>query len=66
MWDSISPYLAAIVPTIGLIVIAYVVFKTIFEADRRERKAVAEWEAGRPARSDDGAANESTGDAARP
>jgi hypothetical protein len=30
--------------TIGLLVIAYVVFKTIFEADRRERKAVAEWE----------------------
>ncbi len=45
MWDSISPYLAAILPTIGLLVIAYVVFKTIFEADRRERKAVAEWEA---------------------
>jgi len=44
MWDSIYPYLAAILPTIGLLVIAYVVFKTIFEADRRERKAVAEWE----------------------
>ena len=39
MWDAIYPYLAAI-----LLVIAYVVFKTIFEADRRERKAVAEWE----------------------
>lgn len=48
MWDTISPYLAAIVPTIGLLVIAYVVFKTIFEADRRERKAVAEWEATHP------------------
>jgi hypothetical protein len=45
MWDAIYPYLAAILPTIGLLVIAYVVFKTIFEADRRERKAVAEWEA---------------------
>jgi hypothetical protein len=44
MWDAIYPYLAAILPTIGLLVIAYVVFKTIFEADRRERKAVAEWE----------------------
>ena len=53
MWDAISPYLAAILPTIGLLVIAYVVFKTIFEADRRERKAVAEWEAGRTARPDD-------------
>lgn len=46
MWDAVYPYLAAILPTIGLLVIAYVVFKTIFEADRRERKAVAEWEAG--------------------
>ena len=41
MWDSIYPYLAALLPTIGLLVIAYVVFRTIFEADRRERKAVA-------------------------
>ncbi len=45
MWDSIYPYLAALLPTIGLLVIAYVVFRTIFEADRRERKAVAEWDA---------------------
>ena len=29
---------------------AYVVFKTIFEADRKERKAVAEWEAAKAAR----------------
>ena len=44
MWDAISPYLAAILPTIGLLVIAYVVFKTIFEADRKERIAQAQWE----------------------
>ena len=42
MWDVIYPYLAAILPTIGLLVIAYVVFKTIFEADRKERIAQAQ------------------------
>lgn len=45
MWDAIYPYLAAILPTIGLLVIAYVVFKTIFEADRKERIAQAQWHA---------------------
>jgi hypothetical protein len=44
MWDAIYPYVAALLPTIGLLVIAYVVFKTIFEADRKERIAQAQWE----------------------
>ncbi|HQA79158.1 MAG TPA: hypothetical protein PLL50_12520 [Propionicimonas sp.] len=44
MWDAIYPYVAALVPTIGLLIIAYVVFKTIFEADRKERIAQAQWE----------------------
>jgi hypothetical protein len=48
MWQTISPYLAALLPTVGILVIAYVVFKTIFEADRRERRAVAQWEAAHP------------------
>ena len=61
MWDAIYPYLAAILPTLGLLVIAYVVFKTIFEADRRERKAVAEWE-----RSHDASPISSTDDESRP
>ncbi len=47
MWDTVYPYLAAILPTIGLCVIAYVVFRAIFQADRNERKAVAQWEAQR-------------------
>ncbi|MBK8468522.1 MAG: hypothetical protein WAR57_07345 [Candidatus Phosphoribacter sp.] len=50
MWDAIYPYVASLLPTAGLLVIAYVVFKTIFEADRKERKAVAEWEAAKAAR----------------
>ena len=44
-WSDVWPYLAAILPTIGLLVIAYVVFKTIFEADRKERIAQAQWQA---------------------
>jgi hypothetical protein len=50
MWNSIAPYLAALLPTIGLLVIFYVVFKTIFEADRRERRALAQWEQEQAAR----------------
>ncbi len=44
MWNAIYPYAAALLPTIGLLAIFYVVFKTIFEADRRERRAQAQWE----------------------
>lgn len=45
MWDAIFPYLAAIIPTAGMLTIAYVVFKNVFEADRRERLAMSQWEA---------------------
>lgn len=45
MWDAIFPYLAAIIPTVGMLAIAYVVFKNVFEADRRERLAMSQWEA---------------------
>ena len=45
MWDAIFPYLATIIPTLGMLAIAYVVFKNVFEADRRERLAMSQWEA---------------------
>ncbi|MEI2766365.1 MAG: lysyl-tRNA synthetase [Dermatophilaceae bacterium] len=45
MWDAIFPYLAAIIPTLGMLAIAYVVFKNVFEADRKERLAMSQWEA---------------------
>lgn len=56
MWEAISPYLTALLPTAGVLVVVYVVFKTIFEADRQERKAVAQWEIAhhRPAGSEAG------------
>lgn len=66
MWDAIYPYLAALLPTAGILGIVYVVFRTIFEADRQERKAVAQWEAehGRPAghQSSDGTAGTGSSD----
>lgn len=38
------PYVAALLPTIGLAYLFYVVMKHIVEADRRERFAQREWE----------------------
>lgn len=38
-------YLAALLPTAGLLYLFYVVMKHIVEGDRRERAAVREWEA---------------------
>lgn len=44
MWDSIWPYLAAILPTIIVAVLFYFLMKTILEGDRRERLAQSQWE----------------------
>ena len=45
MWDSIWPYLAAIIPTIVVAVGFYFLMKSILEGDRRERMAQSQWEA---------------------
>lgn len=47
MWDAVYPYAAALLPTIGILVLFYIVMKNIIEADRRERRAQAEWDAAR-------------------
>ena len=44
MWDSIWPYLAAILPTIFVAIIFYFIMRHILEADRRERVAQSAWE----------------------
>ena len=44
MWDSIWPYLAAILPTIIVAVLFYFLMKRILEGDRRERLAQSQWE----------------------
>lgn len=43
--DSAWPFLAALIPSIGLGFLFYVLMKHILEADRRERAAQREWEA---------------------
>ena len=44
MWDSIWPYLAAILPTIVVAVLFYFLMKSILEGDRRERIAQSQFE----------------------
>jgi threonine/homoserine/homoserine lactone efflux protein len=44
MWDTIFPYLAALLPTVGVAVLFYFVIKAILEGDRRERLAQSKWE----------------------
>ncbi len=39
------PYVLALVPTIGVGALFYVVIKNLLEGDRRERLAQARWEA---------------------
>lgn len=48
MWDAVYPYVAALLPTIGISFLFYVVVRHVMEADRRERRAQAQWEAGHP------------------
>lgn len=43
--DSVLPYVLALVPTIGVGALFYVVIKSILQGDRRERLAQAKWEA---------------------
>ncbi|HYN30780.1 MAG TPA: lysyl-tRNA synthetase [Dermatophilaceae bacterium] len=45
MWDTIWPYLAAIIPTICVATLFYFLMKGILEGDRRERLAQSKWEA---------------------
>jgi hypothetical protein len=53
MWDSIWPYLAAILPTIVVAVLFYFLMKSILEGDRRERIAQSQWESEQSNSSDD-------------
>ncbi|HRW19401.1 MAG TPA: lysyl-tRNA synthetase [Dermatophilaceae bacterium] len=43
MWDAISPYLSALIPTIGMLIIGFVVIRGIMRADRDERQAQRDW-----------------------
>ena len=53
MWETIWPYIAAIVPTLVMATLFYLLMKSILEADRRERLAQSQWEANAATRSPD-------------
>lgn len=44
MWSAVWPYLAAIIPTVVVAFLFYLIMKAILESDRRERAAVKKWE----------------------
>lgn len=43
-WNTAWLILAGLLPFLGFLVVCYVVMRSIFNADRNERKAMAEWE----------------------
>lgn len=45
VWDSTWPIVAALLPSIGLLYLFWVIMKHILEGDRRERAAQRLWEA---------------------
>jgi hypothetical protein len=48
--SEIWPYIAALVPSVGVGILFYVVIKNMIEGDRRERLAHSQWEAQQAAR----------------
>lgn len=45
LWASVWPVVAALLPSIGLGYLFWVIMKHIVEGDRRERAAIRAWEA---------------------
>lgn len=44
MWDAVSPYVVALLPTVAVGALFYFLIKSILEGDRRERLAHSKWE----------------------
>ena len=44
MWDTVFPYLAALLPTVAVAVLFFFLIKSILVGDRRERLAHSKWE----------------------
>ncbi|MCK0113712.1 lysyl-tRNA synthetase [Ornithinimicrobium sp. F0845] len=49
LWDTIWPIMAALIPSVGLLLLFFFLMKRIVEADRRERAAERRWQAEREA-----------------
>ena len=45
MWETVFPYLAALLPTVAVGVLFFFIIRYIVEGDRRERLAQSKWEA---------------------
>jgi len=45
MWNTLFPYLAALLPTVAVGGLFFYIIKYILEGDRRERLAQSRWEA---------------------
>lgn len=45
MWNTLFPYIAALLPTVAVGALFYFLIKNILEGDRRERLAQSKWEA---------------------
>jgi hypothetical protein len=45
VWEAVWPVLAALIPSIGMLFLGWVILRHILEGDRRERAALREWEA---------------------
>lgn len=50
LFNTVWPYVAALIPSVGVLWLFAVVMKHIVEGDRRERAALAEWDADHGAR----------------
>lgn len=47
--ETVLPYVLALLPTLGVTWLFFVIIRNIVEGDRRERIAMAKWEAERDA-----------------
>ena len=43
-WNTAWLIMAGLLPFLGFLVVCFVVMRAVFNADRNERKAVAQWE----------------------
>ncbi|KRE37422.1 hypothetical protein ASG73_06995 [Janibacter sp. Soil728] len=56
------PYVAALLPTVGVAFLFYWIIRYMIEADRSERKALAKWNADHQAAADKAGSGDNSGD----
>ncbi len=61
MWDTLWPYLTAVLPTIVVATLFYFLMRSILTGDHRERLAQSRWEAEQDRLNSPSTATESTG-----